>query len=179
MRNALDCRPMCVDYISVSMESWSNNSRTQRSLYERANGYNYEATKIFMPANRAKPVYAKYIEHIPPDVTACIFWLKNRDPQHWPTSAARACAWQDLISDWPMSEEEWARERATVIDEQTNNEISTSSPSPLPTTTSPSSSPPTSTPEARFGDGREERHLEAAKKLASTPPLTTPMNCWG
>ena len=36
-----------------------------------------------MPANRSKPVYAKYIEHIPPDVTACIFWLKNRDPQHW------------------------------------------------------------------------------------------------
>jgi hypothetical protein len=36
-----------------------------------------------MPANRAKPVYAKYIEHIPPDVTACLFWLKNRDPQHW------------------------------------------------------------------------------------------------
>jgi hypothetical protein len=55
----------------------------RRSLYHRANGYNYEAVKIFMPANRSKPVYAKYIEHVPPDVTACIFWLKNRDPQHW------------------------------------------------------------------------------------------------
>ena len=33
--------------------------------------------------NREKPVYAKYIEHIPPDTTAAIFWLKNRDPQHW------------------------------------------------------------------------------------------------
>jgi hypothetical protein len=21
--------------------------------------------------------------HVPPDTTACIFWLKNRDPQHW------------------------------------------------------------------------------------------------
>ena len=30
--------------------------------------------KIFMPANRAEPVYAPYIEHVPPDVTACIFW---------------------------------------------------------------------------------------------------------
>ena len=37
--------------------------------YQRAVGYNYEAVKIFMPANRAKPVYAKYIEHIPPDET--------------------------------------------------------------------------------------------------------------
>jgi hypothetical protein len=57
--------------------------RVKRSLYTRAVGYNYEAVKIFMPANREKPVYAKYIEHIPPDVTAGIFWLKNRDPQHW------------------------------------------------------------------------------------------------
>jgi hypothetical protein len=24
-----------------------------------------------------------YREHVPPDVTACIFWLKNRDPAHW------------------------------------------------------------------------------------------------
>jgi hypothetical protein len=24
-----------------------------------------------------------YVEHVPPDVTACIFWLKNRDPEHW------------------------------------------------------------------------------------------------
>src|SRR4029077_781476 len=29
--------------------------RVERSLYERAVGYNYEATKIFMPANREKP----------------------------------------------------------------------------------------------------------------------------
>jgi hypothetical protein len=57
--------------------------RTERSLYERANGYNYDAVKIFMPAGRAKPVYAPYVEHVPPDVTAGIFWLKNRDPQHW------------------------------------------------------------------------------------------------
>jgi hypothetical protein len=42
-----------------------------------------------------------------------------------------------------MTEEQWARERATVIDdEQTNNSDQTT---------------------ARFGDGREEKHLEAAK----------------
>jgi hypothetical protein len=39
--------------------------------------------KIFMPANREKPVIVPYIKHVPPDVTAGIFWLKNRDPQHW------------------------------------------------------------------------------------------------
>jgi hypothetical protein len=27
-----------------------------------------------MPAGRAEPVYAPYVEHVPPDVTAGIFW---------------------------------------------------------------------------------------------------------
>ncbi len=30
--------------------------RVERSIYSRAVGYNYEAVKIFMPANREKPV---------------------------------------------------------------------------------------------------------------------------
>jgi transposase len=53
----------------------------------------------------------------------------------------RAGVWgRIMISDKPMTEEEWARERATVIDDQTNNNEP-----------------------ARFGDGREEKH--AAKRL--------------
>ena len=59
------------------------DQRVERSLYERAVGYSYEAVKIFMPANRAKSVYAPFIEHVPPDVAACISWLKNRDPRRW------------------------------------------------------------------------------------------------
>jgi hypothetical protein len=102
--------------------------RTERSLYERAIGYNYEAVKIFMPANRAKLVYAPYIEHVPPDVTAAIFWLKNRDPQHWRESQQMEhVLGKYIISDRPMTEEEWARERATVLDadETTGREIVT------------------------------------------------------
>jgi hypothetical protein len=74
--------------------------RVERSLYERANGYNYEAVKIFMPANREKPVYAKYIEHIPPDTTAAIFWLKNRDPQHWRDSQHELV--RGWFASWPL-----------------------------------------------------------------------------
>ena len=47
-----------------------------------------------------------YREHVPPDVTACVFWLKNRDPAHWRD------AWQIehqvgkyIISEKPMSED--------------------------------------------------------------------------
>jgi hypothetical protein len=50
-------------------------------------------------------------------VTAGIFWLKNRDSAHWRD------AWQlehvtgkYLISDKPMTPEQWIKERAVVVD---------------------------------------------------------------
>src|ERR1700719_3308547 len=52
-------------------------------LFLWRSGYNYEAVKIFMPAGAKKPVYAPYVEHMPPDTTACIFWMKNRMPEKW------------------------------------------------------------------------------------------------
>jgi hypothetical protein len=95
------------------------DERVVRSLYHRAVGYNHEAVKIFMPANREKPVVVPYIEHVPPDVTAGIFWMKNRDPQHWRDSQQlEHVLGKYIISDQPMSEEDWARERATVIDDE-------------------------------------------------------------
>ena len=112
----------------------ASSKRVTRSLYARAVGYNYEAVKIFMPANREKPVYAKYIEHVPPDVTAGIFWLKNRDPQHWRDSQQlEHVLGKYIISDQPMTEEQWARERATVID----TEASPSLPEPSNTSRNP------------------------------------------
>ena len=59
------------------------DERVERSLYSRAMGYSFEAVKIFMPAGADKPVYAPYIEHVPPDPTSMIFWLKNRKPEAW------------------------------------------------------------------------------------------------
>lgn len=53
-------------------------------LYARAVGYNNpNAVKIFMPAGASAPVYAPYTEHHPPDTTAQIFWLKNRQRSKW------------------------------------------------------------------------------------------------
>jgi hypothetical protein len=70
-----------------------------------------------------------YVEHAPPDVTTCIFWLKNRDPEHWRDSQRlEHVLGRYIISDQPLTEEQWARERATVIDA-----------------------------EPAFGDGREEK----------------------
>jgi hypothetical protein len=61
----------------------SADERVERSLYHRATGYTYDAVKIFMPAGAKEPVYAKYREHVPPDTTAMIFWLKNRRSEDW------------------------------------------------------------------------------------------------
>jgi hypothetical protein len=36
-----------------------------------------------MPAGATAPVYAPYVEHVAPDTTAAIFWLKNRRPDLW------------------------------------------------------------------------------------------------
>jgi len=36
-----------------------------------------------MPKGSDGPVYAPYREHVPPDTTAAIFWLKNRRAKDW------------------------------------------------------------------------------------------------
>ena len=41
------------------------DERVVQSLYQRALGYDHNG------------------KHYPPDVTACIFWLKNRAPEEW------------------------------------------------------------------------------------------------
>lgn len=69
------------DALKAGKEAADN--RVETSLYHKAVGYTYDAVKIFMPANASAPVYAPYREHVPPDTTAGIFWLKNRKPDEW------------------------------------------------------------------------------------------------
>lgn len=51
------------------------------SLYRRGMGYSHAAVKIMAVDKCVEQV--PYIEHYPPDTTACIFWLKNRQPKKW------------------------------------------------------------------------------------------------
>jgi hypothetical protein len=57
------------------------NDRVERSLYHRAVGYSFDSVKIFQ--HQGVIVEAPYREHVPPDTTAAIFWLKNRRPDLW------------------------------------------------------------------------------------------------
>jgi hypothetical protein len=52
-----------------------------KSLYERANGYTCKETKVLVV--KGEVVQVEIEKHHPPDVTACIFWLKNRDQANW------------------------------------------------------------------------------------------------
>jgi hypothetical protein len=51
------------------------------SLFRRATGYSHPDEKIFI--HEGMVIRAKTQKHYPPDVTAAIFWLKNRRPEEW------------------------------------------------------------------------------------------------
>lgn len=53
------------------------------SLYRRATGYEHDAVKIVADARSGAEHVVHYTERYPPDTTACIFWLKNRQRGMW------------------------------------------------------------------------------------------------
>ena len=57
------------------------DDRVEASLYHKAVGYTFAAVKILV--HEGAPVYAPYREHVAPDTTAALFWLKNRRPDKW------------------------------------------------------------------------------------------------
>ena len=72
----MDRKPGLGDLIRKCKEE--ADGRVVRSLWERATGYTHTTKK------RAKDgAVANVEEHYPPDVAACIFWLKNRQPGTW------------------------------------------------------------------------------------------------
>lgn len=59
------------------------DERVERSLYQKAIGYEQDEVKIFMPGGATEPVYAPFRAKVAPDTTAAIFWLKNRRSKEW------------------------------------------------------------------------------------------------
>lgn len=57
------------------------DSEVADKLYRRALGYSVETVKIF--SYEGTTFEHDYVEHYPPDTTACIFWLKNRRSDQW------------------------------------------------------------------------------------------------
>lgn len=67
----------------VLIKEWKKEAdeKVERKLYERAMGYSCKETKAFLC--EGKVVTEDIIKNYPPDTTAAIFWLKNRDQKNW------------------------------------------------------------------------------------------------
>jgi hypothetical protein len=63
------------------------DGEVERSLFRRAMGYEHDAVKIMAVADGqgigSHIEQVPYVERYPPDTTAAIFWLKNRQPDRW------------------------------------------------------------------------------------------------
>ena len=59
----------------------------EKSLLQRALGYEYEEVKVIGEPDKDGKMTQTRVEktkrHVSPDVTACIFWLKNRRRSEW------------------------------------------------------------------------------------------------
>lgn len=91
------------------------DDRVSASLYQRAMGYTFESEKVFQ--YEGKIVRAKTREHVPPDTTAMIFWLKNRRPGEWRDvqrleHSGNVNVNYDVTGE-PATPDEWAAEHTT------------------------------------------------------------------
>lgn len=57
------------------------DANVAKSLYKRALGFKHKEDKIFN--DNGAPLIVPTTKHYPPDPTAIIFWLKNRQPKKW------------------------------------------------------------------------------------------------
>jgi hypothetical protein len=57
------------------------DARVIRSLYHRAMGYSHP--DVHVSNFKGEITVTPIVKHYAPDTTACIFWLKNRQPDDW------------------------------------------------------------------------------------------------
>jgi hypothetical protein len=81
------------------------------ALFARATGTERKMAKVFL--HDGQPVTVSYTVALPPDVRACIFWLRNRRPEQW--NEGRRPAKDEEPWDW--SELEKPGRPAALADE--------------------------------------------------------------
>jgi len=57
------------------------DARVARGLYDRAVGYDHTVERTVWHYGRERKLSDTV--HQPPDIRACIFWLRNRQPRYW------------------------------------------------------------------------------------------------
>jgi len=69
-------------FASLRSAKQEADEKVEKSLYQRATGYVTKKTEVAKFQGKIGEVI-EVDEYIQPDVTACIFWLKNRKPAEW------------------------------------------------------------------------------------------------
>lgn len=67
---------------ALKVGKFEADSRVERSLYQRAVGFEHDAVKIFCGKD-GEVTQVPYREYVVPDTAAASFWLKNRKPDEW------------------------------------------------------------------------------------------------
>ncbi len=57
------------------------DGKVAEALYKRAIGYSHKDTDIKM--YKGEIITTETVKHYPPETSAAIFWLKNRQKEHW------------------------------------------------------------------------------------------------
>jgi len=70
------------------------DNMVKQALFKRATGYSHTDTK-FATFEGMITDSKEYMKHYPPDSTACIFWLTNRDSDNWKRNVENAIIPQD------------------------------------------------------------------------------------
>lgn len=67
------------------LKGWKQTAddRVERALYEKALGYEWEEDAVVWDKFAKERVMVTLEKRLPPDTTACIFWLKNRRREQW------------------------------------------------------------------------------------------------
>jgi hypothetical protein len=93
LADALDVAPSTVDLWLASNQEFSGvikeskaraDAQVERSLFERAMGFEHASEEIFCKGSTADDVVrVNTRKKYAPDTAAAIFWLKNRKPAQW------------------------------------------------------------------------------------------------
>jgi hypothetical protein len=96
------------------------DARVARGLYDRAVGYDRTVERSVIVGGELKPVTSTV--HYPPNVQACIFWLRNRRRETWGDRASASVSSGDDSCD-PFAVLEAASERARHLPIPSRGEV--------------------------------------------------------